>query len=141
MFKDIGLSQIPGFDREFIVQDDILGYIASSLGKRERIDFHKVTFLSSDNLSSDMLNYLKENHTIFAKSDEQFVIDHNSSGVAIASTLRSIPFIVVKVIENKIDQSSSLDTYSNVLSSYIDLGKAVITTINNIGRSDILEEE
>lgn len=141
MFKDIGLSQIPGFDREFIVQDDILGYIASSLVKRERIDFHKVTFLSSDNLSSDMLNYLKENHTIFAKSDEQFVIDHNSSGVAIASTLRSIPFIVVKVIENKIDQSSSLDTYSNVLSSYIDLGKAVITTINNIGRSDILEEE
>lgn len=139
MFQDIGLSQIPGFDREFVVQDDIYGYVANSLEKRERIDFHKVTFLSSDNLSTDMLNYLKDNRSMFGKEDEEFVIDHNSSGVAIASTLRSVPFIMVKVIENKIDQSSSLDTYSNVLSSYIDLGKAVITTINDIGRSDILE--
>ena len=141
LFKDVGLSQIPGFDREFMVQDDILGYVATSLEKRERIDYHKVTFLSSDNLSKDIQRYLTEHNSIFADRDDSFVIDHNSSGVAVASTLRSVPFIVVKVIENKIDQSSSLDSYTKVLSSYIDLGKAVITTINNIGRSDILEED
>ena len=86
-----------------------------------------------------MVEFLNEHKTIFGKNDEKFVIDHNSSGIAVACSVKDVPFISVKVIENGLDQSLSLKTYTNVLSRYIDLGKGVIETINNIGRSDILE--
>ena len=141
IFKDVGLAQIPGFSREFPVQDDIYGYLAENLGKRAAIDFHRATFLSSDNMSLDMINFLKEHKSMFAKNDENFVMDHNSSGVALACTLKNVPFVMVKVIESSIEHDRNLKTYTNVLSRYIDLGKGVIQTINNIGRSDILEGE
>ena len=141
LLNNVGIAEIPGFDREFSVQDDILNYLAFNLEKREKIDFHRVSYLSSDNLSSDMLKYLKDNKTIKNKNDELLVIDHNSSGVAIASTLKNTPFVVVKVIENQLERVNNLDTYSRVLSRYIDLGKSVVSTINDIGRSDILEED
>ena len=141
IFKDVGMAQIPGFSREFLVQDDIYGYVAENLGKRAAIDFYKASFLSTDNLSKDMVNYLKEHKTIFAKNDESFVVDHNSSGIALACALKNVPFIVVKVIASGFNQEQNLKTYSSVLSRYIDLGKSVIQTINNIGRSDILEGE
>ena len=139
IFKDVGMAQIPGFSREFPVQEDIFGYIGENLAKRPNIDFHRTTFLSTDNMSKEMVEFLNEHKTIFGKNDEKFVIDHNSSGIAVACSVKDVPFISVKVIENGLDQSLSLKTYTNVLSRYIDLGKGVIETINNIGRSDILE--
>ena len=139
IFKDVGMSQIPGFSREFSVQNDIFNYLAEALENRPNIDYFRTIYLSTDNMSPDMVKYLRENKTIFYRNDENFVIDHNSSGVAIACALKNVPFIVAKVIENGLDHTQDLKTYSTVLSRYIDLGKGVISTINNIGRSDILE--
>ena len=133
------MSQIPGFDREFLVQDDLIGYLSNGLAKRGQIDFHKVTYLSSDNLSYDVVRVLKEKKNLFSITDEEFVIDHNASGIALACKLKNVPFIILKVAENRMDQENNLDTYSLVLSRYIDLGKAVISTISDIGRSDVLE--
>ena len=141
IFKDVGMAQIPGFSREFLVQNDIFGYLAENLEKRPSIDYFRGTYLSSDNMSQDMFNYLKEHKTMFSKNDEKLIIDHNSSGIAMACTLKGIPFICVKVVEHGLNQVENLKTYTNVLSRYIDLGKGVISTINNIGRSDILEGE
>ena len=73
--------------------------------------------------------------------NELFVIDQNSAGVALASKLKDTPFIVVKVAENNLAEADNLESYAFVLSKYIDLGKAVISTINDISRSDILEGE
>lgn len=139
IFKDVGMAEIPGFSREFSVQNDIFGYLAEAMENRPNIDFHRAIYLSTDNMSLDMVKYLKEYKSLFFRSDEHFVIDHNSSGVAVACALKSTPFIVAKVIENGLDHTQNLATYSNVLSRYIDLGKGIISTINNIGRSDILE--
>ena len=140
IFKDVGMAEIPGFSREFSVQNDIFEYLAQALENRPNIDYHRAIYLSTDNLSKDMVDYLKDNKSLFSsKGDEHFVIDHNSSGVAVACALKSVPFIVAKVIEHGLDHTQNLATYSNVLSRYIDLGKGVISTINNIGRSDILE--
>ena len=58
-----------------------------------------------------------------------------------ASTLKGVPFIAVKVAENNLSTANNLDSYVSVLDKYIDLGKAVISTINDISRSDILEED
>ena len=139
MFKDVGMAEIPGFSREFPVQEDIIGYIGENLAKRPKIDFHRVSYLSTDNMSADMMNFLKTHKTMFSNIDERFVVDHNSAGIALACMLSGVPFISVKVIENGLDHSNNLKTYTNVLSRYIDLGKGIIETINNIGRSDVLE--
>ncbi len=139
MFKDVGMSEIPGFSREFSVQEDVSGYLGENLAKRPKIDFHRVTYLSTDNMSQDMMNFLKTHKTMYSNVDDRFVVDHNSAGIAVSCHLSGVPFISVKVIEIGFDHSNTLKTYSNVLSRYIDLGKGVIETINNIGRSDILE--
>ena len=139
MFNDVATGQIPGFDREFIVQDDIVGYLCQGLDRRTSIDYHRAVFLSTDNMSKQMSDSLKERKSIFALENELIVIDQNSTGVAVASSLKEIPFIVIKVAENNLSVANNLESYTMVLSRYIDLGKAVISTINDIGRSDILE--
>lgn len=139
MFKDVGMAEIPGFSREFMVQDNLFNYLGENLAKRARIDYNGVTYLSTDNMSKDMIEFLKKHKTIFSEDEEKFVIDHNSAGVAMAATLGGVPFICAKVIEYGIDHTNNLKTYTNVLTRYIDLGKGVIQTINNIGRSDVQE--
>ena len=141
MFTEVSIAQIPGFDQTFDVQEDILKYISQGLERRTAVNYHQVTVLSTDNMASQMVNMLKAKHPIFAMDNELVVIDQNSSGVAVASTLKEVPFIVVKVVENDLGSSKNIVTYSNVLTRYIDLGKAVIATINDISRSDILEGE
>lgn len=141
MFNDVAMGQIPGFEREFTVQNDIINYLSQGLNRRTSIDYHHAIFLSTDNMSKQMSDFLKERKNIFALENELLVIDQNSSGVAVASYLKSVPFIVIKVAENNLSVANNLESYSMVLSRYIDLGKAVISTINDIGRSDILEGE
>ena len=141
MFNDVAMGQIPGFEREFTVQNDIINYLSQGLNRRTSVDYHHAIFLSTDNMSKQMSDFLKERKNIFALENELLVIDQNSSGVAVASYLKSVPFIVIKVAENNLSVANNLESYSMVLSRYIDLGKAVISTINDIGRSDILEGE
>lgn len=139
MFNDVATGQIPGFDRDFEVQDDIKYYLSQGLERRTTVDYHHAIFLSTDNMSKQMCDFLIERKNIFALENELLVIDQNSSGVAVASHLCDVPFIVIKVAENNLSVANNLESYSLVLSRYIDLGKAVISTINDIGRSDILE--
>lgn len=139
MFNDVAMAQIPGYDRDFDVQDDILSYVSQGLERRITVNFHHAVFLSTDNMSKQITDSLIERRSIFAMDNENIVIDHNSAGVAVACKIKNVPFVVAKVAENDISQANNLETYSEVLSRYIDLGKAVISTINNISRSDILE--
>ena len=141
LFHDVTVGEIPGFDRVFDVQADIIGYLVKGLERRTYVNFHHVTMLSCDNLSHDMRGVLKERKTLFGIKDEKIVLDQNSSGVALAATLKNVPFITLKVVENRLEQQSNIDTYVKVLGKYIDLGKAVMATINDIGRNDILEGE
>ena len=141
MFNDVAMAQIPGFNREFNVQEDIINYLSQGLERRTSTDYHYATFLSTDNMSKAMCDSLIERKNVLALENELLVIDQNSAGVAVASTLKAVPFIVIKVAENNLAVANNLESYSNVLSRYIDLGKAVMSTINDIGRSDILEGE
>ena len=139
LFTDAVLGQFPGFSREFTVQKDILLYLEKGINRRSYISHHQATFLTSDNMSYDMIEHLKNKKEVFGITDDYIVIDHNSSGVALACTLKSIPYLSIKVAENSLDQENSLDTYLKVLDKYIDLGKAVVSTISDIGHNDILE--
>ncbi len=139
MFENVAIGQIPGFDREFAVQNDILGYICKGLDRRIKINYYQGVFLSTNNFSNEMLNTLKERKSAFSLDNEMIVVDQNTAGIAVTSTLRKVPFVACKVVENNLSRVNNLESYSDVLSTYIDLGKAVISTINDISRSDILE--
>ena len=139
MFENVAMAQIPGFSRDFDVQDDIIGYVCQGLERRIAIDYYRGIYLSTDNMSDSMRNHLIDSRSMFAMENESLVIDQNSAGIAVACRLKETPFIIIKVAENNVDATSNLNTYSKVLSHYIDLGKAVVATINDIGRSDILE--
>lgn len=139
MFGSVVSGQIPGFDREFVVQDDVIGYLSKGLERRISINYFLATYLSSGNMSDDMINHLIKKKDIFGLTNDLLVVDQNSAGVAIACKLKGVPFISVKVAENNLSTANNLDSYVNVLDKYIDLGKAVVSTINDISRSDILE--
>ena len=141
LFTDVVMGQIPTFDRDFEVQKDILHYLNKGMQRRSFVNSHNVTFLTSDNMSYEMIEILKRRQSIFGIENENVVIDYNSAGIALACTLKSVPFISIKVVENRVDRAQSVETYSKVLDRYIDLGKAVMSTINDIGRNDILEGE
>ena len=139
MFDNVVTGQIPGFERDFLVQDDIIGYICKGLERRISINYFIGTYLSTNNMTEDFCNHLIERKEAFSLQNDLIVIDQNSAGVAVTSQLKSVPFISVKVVENNLSNANNLASYVDVLDKYIDLGKAVISTINDISRSDILE--
>ena len=97
LFTDAILGQFPGFSREFVVQKDILTYLEKGINRRSYISHHHATILTSDNMSYDMMEHLKNMKEVFGITDDYIVIDHNSSGVALACTLKGIPYLSVKV--------------------------------------------
>ena len=136
--KEVGIGEIPGFQREFPVQIDIIDYLKKNVNKRAYVSSYNAVYLSSDNLSEENKKILSMNRSLFGITDERIVVDYNSSGAALACTLKDIPFVSIKVVENKFDQDSNIKHYLNVLDRYIDLGKSVVSTIGDIGRNDVL---
>lgn len=135
---DSEIGQIPGFRRVFEVQNDIINYTKDGVHKRTFASAVDATFLSSDNLSDTVLTQLKEKRSIFGVKEE-LVFDSTSAGVALACHLADTPFIIVKSIEKPLEKDTTVDDYLKVLDSYINLGKAVVSTIGDIGRADILK--
>ena len=45
----------------------------------------------------------------------------------------------MKAIERPLEKEGNIENYLKVLDTYINLGKAVVSTIGDIGRADILK--
>ena len=136
--RDVSLGQIPGMNKEYKVQTDIINYLSQSVSKRPYTTSYQAVYLSSDNLSEETFKMLSTRRSLFGITNEKIVVDHNSSGLALACSLRDIPYAAIKVVENRIEQDDDINTYLKVLDKYIDLGKSVVSTIGDIGRNDIL---
>ena len=136
--QNVEMGQIPGFDRSFVVQNDIINYMKMGFNKRTYAFSSEAIFLSSDNLANQTLDFLKERKSIFGEK-ENLVLDSNSTGIALACKLFDVPFICVKVVERSFEKTSDIETYLKVLDCYINLGKAVVSTVGDIGRKDILK--
>ena len=136
--QNVEMGQIPGFNRVFEVQNDIINYVTTGVNKRTYAPSSQGTYLSSDNLSDETMRYLSKEKAIFGEH-KHLVLDSNSAGIALSCTLFDTPFIIVKVVERTLDKTSDVETYLKVLDSYIGLGKAIVSTIGDIGRKDILK--
>ena len=136
--KDVPFGVYPGFERDFIVQDDIIEYLKIGINKRTYVSSYQAVYLSSDNLSEETFKMLNMNRNMFGLNDENIVVDHNSSAMATVCKLKDVPFVAIKVVENSFNSEDEIENYLSVLDKYIDLGKAVVSTIGDIGRNDIL---
>ena len=134
--------ELPHFNNILDIQKDIIDYMEKSMKKRPFVTCYRGTMISTDNYSLDNLTSLASKRSYFISNDEErMAFDHNSMGIMISAYLKSIPALSIKVIENKYDKENNIDTYLKVLDRYIDLGKAVASTIGDIGRNDILDKK
>ena len=87
----------------------------------------------------DQVKNLEEfNHVL--GFDNHVVFDNNSAGIAMAAELSKVPFVSIKVVERYIDDVSDVNTYLKAMKEYVNIGKAVVTCIGDIGRNEIIGE-
>ena len=82
----------------------------------------------------------KKEQLVQAVGDSNIVFDTNSGGVALACSLSKVPFVAVKVVERYIDKNSDVKTYLEAMKEYVNVGKALVTCIGDIGRNEIITE-
>ena len=134
--NDVVIGQIPSLPQIFKVQKDVISYIEEGLTKHSFKYARKATFLSSNDISNFALEKIKDNETIY-KADSS-VVDSTSGGVAVNSELYGVPFVSVKVVERVIGEDWDVEHYLTVLDRYIDMDKAIVSAIGDIGRNDVL---
>lgn len=137
--KGTKLGQIPGYPTAFYTDPNLLSILSNSLERLGKTRTYDCTFLSSSVYTLDytMIDRFEEVEE-FKGDGGVFAIDSETAGVALAAHLLDIPFISAKIIESKSGEEPSVDTYLRVLKQYSTLGKAIVSSIGEIGRNDVL---
>ena len=131
------VGQVPGMPEAYKVQSDLIGYLTDGFHRRTLANPEFATMLSSDNLYSPAVTKAIENRS-YLGSTGPFAVDSCSYGATLACSLLDVPCMVIKAVERDLSQDKSIDGYLTALDSYVDIGKAVVYTIGDIGRSDVL---
>ena len=133
------LGQVPGFSRTYPIQLDVISYVEDALQKRTVTNYHVGTYVSSNTTYQrrEELNKIADGDSIYGYN-KNIVLDSISGGVAISCAVHKIPFIAVKVVDKKLDDKYNVENYLKVLDSFTKVGKAVVTTIGDIGRKDVM---
>ena len=131
------LSTVPGFPSFFKTQLDLIGYLRAGFSRRTRTGGEPTDFYSTDSLSSLSVEKAIVNKGALG-SEDPYVIDSNSFGVALSCYLYDTPFVCVKAVERDLSQKKTIEDYVSLLDRYVDIGKAVVYTIGDIGRNDVL---
>ena len=134
--KNVVLGQIPGFEKEFKTQSDLIGYVSDAFNRRVFISAKVAAFYSSNDFNNFALNKIKENHLLTDKGEA--IVDNCSGGVAVSGLLYDVPVLAIRVVEKELGKPWDVNKYIDVLDRYVALGKAVVATIGDIGRNDVL---
>ena len=136
---DARLGQIPGFPAYYVTQEDILGYLQNAFEARTFSEVHRAVYFSSNHVYSarDELKALSANDRLFGAS-ERVVLESTFGGIALSCYLFHVPFVAAKVITGFLDQKRTVEEYAKSLSKYADIGKAIVATIGEISRNDVI---
>ena len=139
---NVKYGQIPGFDQIFDCSEDVISYLSSAFEKRTYSVVKNANFVSSsvDYHKPGQIYDIEEFNHILG-FDNHVVFDTNCGGVALASSLTKVPFVVVKVVERYLDQMSDVKSYLKAMKEYVNIGKAVVTCIGDIGSNEIITGE
>lgn len=138
---NVKLGQIPNLPRSLESSEEVIGYVTSALEKRSFARYEVATFISANAIldKKEKIQPLIMNDYVLGHK-VNIVFDCISGGVFIASTIRKIPVVAVKVSERVVGDNPSTDSYINVLKQYSNVGRAIVTCIGDIGRNDFLKE-
>ena len=133
------LGQIPGCPASYASQDDIVGYFTEQADRRIDASFHHATYISTSSsyASRTQLDAMLSGDRAFG-TNENLVMDNALGGIGVACHFGHVPFLGVKVVSRFLDEPYTVEEYAVTLRKYIDLGKAVVSTIGDIGRNDLL---
>lgn len=133
------IGQIPSFPPYFKTQNDILEYTVKALEARTFASYKIATFVSSNIAYThlDQISSFSVENQMFGH-EQRLAFDSITGGVAVGCELYRTPFIAMKVIAREFGKRQSATNYSVVLKNYTAVGKAIITTIGDIGRNDII---
>ena len=137
----VKFGQIPGFEQVFNCQKDVITYLHNAFEKRTYSKVNLTNYISTnvDYHRASQVDNLKECEHLLGFNNN-VVFDNNSAGVALAASLKKVPFISAKVIERYIDGPKDINTYLKSLKEYTNLGKAIVTCIGDIGHNEVITE-
>ena len=133
------IGQLPNFPFNYDTPNDIIEYFSSSLESRVLIPYKIGTYISANaSYSNDnQIESFRVGEQLFGHS-RCVVFDTIGAGVAMSSHLFNVPFVCVKVVSRIFKQRQSAKAYAQVLKNYSSVGKAIVSTIGDIGRNDII---
>ena len=139
---NVKYGQVPGFEQIFESDEDVISYITNAFERRTFSICRLANFVSTDidYHDSKQVKNMKEFDHILG-FENYIVFDSNTAGIALASSITKVPFVSVKVVERYIDQKNDVNTYLKAMKEYINVGKALVTCIGDIGRNEIITEE
>ena len=140
--ENVKMCQIPGFEQAFVCQDDVIGYLSSAFEKRTYASYKTANFISTSvdyHRIEQVAHFHECEHTM--GFGEKVVFDCNSAGVALACQLLKVPFLSIKVVERYLDAPNDIETYIKSINQYINVGKALVTCIGDIGHNEVITEE
>ena len=140
--ENVKMGQIPGFEQVFECSKDVIEYLFNAFEKRTFSVYKTANYVSTSVDYHDLyqINGIREfDHILGFESG--VVFDCNSAGVAMASSICKVPFVSIKVVERHISDKNDINTYLNSLKEYINIGKAIVTCIGDIGRNEVIMED
>ena len=138
---NVKYGQIPGFEQIYDASEDVVSYIESAFEKRTFSVYKEANFISTsvDYHKPEQIYDITEFDHILGY-DTNVVFDTNTGGVAFACNLTKVPFVSIKVVERYLDKNSNVNTYLKAMKEYVNIGKAVVTCVGDIGRNEIITE-
>ena len=138
---NVRYGQIPGFEQVFDCSNDVISYLGVAFEKRTYTTFKQANYISTsvDYHNPNQVKNMVEFEHVFGFNNH-IVFDCNTGGVALACSLSKVPFVSVKVVERYIEQKADVNTYLQAMKQYVNVGKALVTCIGDIGRNEIITE-
>lgn len=137
--RSVSLGQIPQYDTYLPVAPEIFRFLNPILEERIPNKYTFATFVTSDTYftKKEQLDPYLFDGKLLAK-DKGLILDCTFGGVALACSMKKIPFLGIKVVETKFTEPMDYLRYADILKIYTDVGKVVVSAISDIGSTDVL---
>lgn len=135
------LGQIPGYPQIFTTNPYLLKNAMETLHAIPGLNIYPTTFVSTSFYRRDqiLIEELGLQENINDKNNYR-VIDGETSGIALATSLFDIPYLSIKVVDSVAGDKTSVNDYVTVLEKYSLVDKAIISIIGQISTSDVVRE-
>ena len=140
--ENVKMGQIPGFEQVFECSKDVIEYLFNAFEKRTFSTYKVANYVSTsvDIHNAYQISGIREfDHVLGFESS--VVFDCNSAGIAMAASICKVPFVSIKVVERRITDKNNIETYIAALKEYVNIGKAIVTCIGDIGSNEVIMED